>query len=99
MKTLTGESPIPVKLPPQLERMLERGKNDPNGLWGEMAKELHWFENSAHKVILDDERDQVFALTLSFIEKTVGPRASRPPKPAQSSVIVMAPSSHPDSHE
>jgi carboxylesterase len=38
------------------------------------VKELHWFEHSAHKVILDDERDQVFALTVAFIEKV---RASR----------------------
>jgi esterase/lipase len=38
------------------------------------VKELHWFDHSAHKVILDDERDQVFALTLAFIEKALGQR-------------------------
>ena len=35
------------------------------------VKELHWLERSAHKVILDDERDEVFALTLAFIERAL----------------------------
>jgi carboxylesterase len=39
---------------------------------GSTVKELHWFDRSAHKVILDDEREQVFALTLAFIEKALG---------------------------
>jgi carboxylesterase len=38
------------------------------------VRELHWFDHSAHKVILDDERDQVFALTVSFIERALGLR-------------------------
>jgi carboxylesterase len=38
------------------------------------VKELHWFEHSAHKVILDDERDQVFALTVSFVDRALGLR-------------------------
>jgi carboxylesterase len=36
------------------------------------VKEMHWLERSAHKVILDDERDQAFALTLAFIETALG---------------------------
>jgi carboxylesterase len=39
---------------------------------GSTVKELHWLDRSAHKVILDDERNQVFALTLAFIEKALG---------------------------
>jgi carboxylesterase len=41
---------------------------------GSTVKELHWFERSAHKVILDDEREQVFALTERFIENALGKR-------------------------
>jgi carboxylesterase len=36
------------------------------------VKELYWLDRSAHKVILDDEREQAFALTLAFIEKALG---------------------------
>jgi carboxylesterase len=39
---------------------------------GSTVKELHWFDRSAHKVILDDEREQVFDLTRTFIEKALG---------------------------
>jgi len=38
---------------------------------GSTVKELRWFDHSEHKVILDDERDQVFALTLAFLEKAL----------------------------
>jgi carboxylesterase len=38
---------------------------------GSTVKELHWFDRSAHKVILDDECDEVFALTLAFIERAL----------------------------
>jgi carboxylesterase len=39
---------------------------------GSVVKELHWFDRSAHKVILDDEREQAFDLTRVFIEKALG---------------------------
>jgi carboxylesterase len=39
---------------------------------GSTVKEIHWFDRSAHKVILDDEREQAFALTARFIEKALG---------------------------
>jgi carboxylesterase len=42
---------------------------------GSTVKELHWCEHSAHKVILDDERDQVFALTAAFIDRVLGAQA------------------------
>ncbi len=35
-------------------------------------KELHWMENSGHCVLLDPEREQVAALTLAFMHKTLG---------------------------
>jgi carboxylesterase len=38
------------------------------------VKELHWFDRSAHKVILDDERERVFAVTLAFLEQALGQR-------------------------
>jgi carboxylesterase len=51
---------------------------------GSTVKELHWFNRSAHKVILDDERDKAFALTRRFIDKALneagndaGPRQRR----------------------
>ena len=62
--------------------LVVQGRNDPTvhpsapeTIYREVSstvKELHWFDHSAHKVILDDERDQVFALTLAFIEKALG---------------------------
>ncbi len=39
---------------------------------GSTVKELHWFERSEHKVILDDERERVFALTLAFLARALG---------------------------
>lgn len=33
-----------MQLPPQLEQMLNRATDDVEGFWGEIAKELHWFE-------------------------------------------------------
>jgi carboxylesterase len=64
--------------------LVAQGRNDPTvhpsapeTIYREVSstvKELHWFDHSAHKVILDDERDQVFALTLAFIEKALGQR-------------------------
>jgi carboxylesterase len=39
---------------------------------GSTVKELHWFDRSAHKVILDDEREQVFDLTRAFVGKALG---------------------------
>lgn len=35
------------------------------------VKELHWMEHSAHTVIIDREREQVFELTLRFIRGTL----------------------------
>lgn len=35
------------------------------------VKELRWCDCSAHKVILDDEREQVFAWTQAFIERAL----------------------------
>jgi carboxylesterase len=62
--------------------LIVQGRHDPtvhpsapetlyNGV-SSTVKELHWLDHSAHKVILDDERDQVFALTARFIEKALG---------------------------
>lgn len=34
-------------------------------------KELHWFEESTHCVLIDCEMDQVTALTLDFLKRTV----------------------------
>ena len=71
---------------PQVQQpvLVVQGRNDPTvhssapetvyREIGSTVKELHWFDRSAHKVILDDERDQVFALTLAFIEKALGRR-------------------------
>ncbi|MDI6820070.1 MAG: acetate--CoA ligase [Candidatus Hodarchaeaceae archaeon] len=33
-----------MQFPPQLKQMLDRAANDMEGFWGEIAKELHWFE-------------------------------------------------------
>ena len=62
--------------------LVVRGRNDPTvhpsapeTIYREVSstvKELHWFDHSAHKVLLDDEREQLFALTLGFIEKALG---------------------------
>ena len=62
--------------------LVVQGRNDPTVhpsapeiIYREVSstvKELHWCDRSAHKVILDDERDQVFAWTLAFIEKALG---------------------------
>jgi carboxylesterase len=74
---------------PRLSRVQQpilvvQGRNDPTvhpsapeTIYREVSstvKELHWFDHSAHKVILDDERERVFALTLAFIEKALGQR-------------------------
>jgi carboxylesterase len=37
------------------------------------VKELHWLDNSAHTVIIDRERELVFAITARFIERVWGP--------------------------
>jgi carboxylesterase len=69
---------------PQLRQpiLVVQGRNDPTvhpsapeTVYHEVSstvKELHWFDHSAHKVILDDERDRVFALTAEFIEGVLG---------------------------
>jgi len=36
---------------------------------GSPVKELHWLENSAHVVILEDELEQVVELTINFMER------------------------------
>lgn len=41
---MTEKNSVPIKLPSQLKQMLDKGRDNPDGLWGEMAKELHWFE-------------------------------------------------------
>jgi carboxylesterase len=61
--------------------LVVQGRNDPTvhpsaseTIYREVCstvKELHWLERSAHKVILDDECDQVFALTLAFIVRAL----------------------------
>ena len=33
-----------IQFPPQLKQMIERASSDVEGFWGEIAKELHWFE-------------------------------------------------------
>jgi len=33
-----------IQFPPQLKQMLDRAADDVEGFWGEIAKELHWFE-------------------------------------------------------
>jgi len=33
-----------IEYPPHLKRMLERALEDPEGFWGEVAEELHWFK-------------------------------------------------------
>ena len=33
-----------IEYPPQLKRMLKRALEDPEGFWGEVAEELHWFK-------------------------------------------------------
>jgi carboxylesterase len=38
---------------------------------GSSLKELHWMQNSAHCVILDRERQQVFEITRIFLEKAL----------------------------
>jgi len=35
---------VSVEFPPQLRCMLNRALDDPDGFWGEMAEELHWFK-------------------------------------------------------
>ena len=35
---------VSVEYPPQLKRILKRALDDPDGFWGEMAEELHWFK-------------------------------------------------------
>jgi carboxylesterase len=42
---------------------------------GSTVKELHWLDRSAHKVILDDEREKAFDLTWAFVEKALGEAA------------------------
>jgi len=40
------------------------------------VKELHWFDRSAHCVLIDDEWEEVTALTLRFLDRVVaGARA------------------------
>jgi carboxylesterase len=41
------------------------------------VKEVHWFDRSAHKVILDDERERVFALTAAFLGRVLGQRVMK----------------------
>ena len=45
-----SESPR-IMYPPELKRMLTRALDDPEGFWGEVASELHWFKrwNKAFK--------------------------------------------------
>ena len=38
-----SESPR-IVYPPELKRMLTRALDDPEGFWGEVASELHWFQ-------------------------------------------------------
>jgi len=33
-----------IVVPPELKRMLSRALDDPEGFWGEVASELHWFQ-------------------------------------------------------
>jgi esterase/lipase len=32
-------------------------------------KELHWMDHSGHCVLLDPEQEEVFRITLAFLEK------------------------------
>jgi len=45
-------------------------------------KALHWMERSSHVVLLDEELDQITALTLDFMRKVSGERGVVPDKPA-----------------
>jgi len=38
------ESSKRIQYPPHLKWMLDRALNDPEGFWGEIAEELHWFK-------------------------------------------------------
>ncbi len=54
-----------VEYPPELKLMLKRALEDPEGFWGEAAKDLHWFKRW----------DRVFETPLSFgllIEDSTG---------------------------
>jgi acetyl-CoA synthetase len=38
------EKPKQIEYPPHLKWMLKRALDDPEGFWGEVAQELHWFK-------------------------------------------------------
>jgi len=38
------EEPKRIEYPPHLKWMLKRALDDPEGFWGEVAQELHWFK-------------------------------------------------------
>jgi acetyl-CoA synthetase len=38
------EEPTRIEYPPHLKWMLKRALDDPEGFWGEVAQELHWFK-------------------------------------------------------
>jgi len=46
MSTTKQSAPrkVSVEYPPQLRHMLKRALDDPDGFWGEIAEELHWFK-------------------------------------------------------
>jgi len=33
-----------IEFPPNLREMLDRALRDPEGFWGEAARQLHWFK-------------------------------------------------------
>ena len=41
---MEGEKSRKIQFPPQLKQMLDRATGDVEGFWGEIAKDLHWFE-------------------------------------------------------
>jgi len=41
---LAMEEPKQIEYPPHLKWMLKRALDDPEGFWGEVAQELHWFK-------------------------------------------------------
>lgn len=44
MASLEKEKSRKIQFPPQLKQMMDRAADDVESFWGEIAKELHWFE-------------------------------------------------------
>ncbi|MEM1981920.1 MAG: AMP-binding protein, partial [Candidatus Hadarchaeales archaeon] len=47
-----------LALPPELQRMIDLGRKNPEKLWGEVAEELHWFEK--YKKVFEKEKYPFF---------------------------------------